>query len=164
MFLQSSHIVPTIVNLAGDRSWRVRWSLCHHLKDVFPKFDTNTYPQAGNAVASLAAVYDNLLNDPEPEVRAAGAAHISIISKYVQKTTILNRFLPTAQRLVADNSEFVRAVISGELSQLSPLLGKEDTIKILLPMLLSLLRDDASEVRLNVISRLNGINSTVLNY
>jgi serine/threonine-protein phosphatase 2A regulatory subunit A len=154
--------VPTLVALASDKSWRVRWSLSHHLKEIFPCFASeNDSHRAGNTLNTLSTMFDGLLNDPEPEVRAAAAAHLSAVCRQLPRATITSRIIPSVQRLASDNSEFVKAVISGEISMLSPTLGKEDTIKLLLPMLLTLLRDDASDVRLNVISQLHGINSTI---
>mmetsp|Transcript_13431 Transcript_13431/g.14588 ORF Transcript_13431/g.14588 Transcript_13431/m.14588 type:complete len:596 (+) Transcript_13431:141-1928(+) len=162
--LKTTVIIPTVILLAGDRAWRVRWCLCHHLKEIFPFLIDPAGVSSGQSLSiinSIASIYDNLLNDPEPEVRAAAASHVSSIGKYIQKSTIVTRIIPTLQRLVSDNSEFVRAIISSEISQIAPLLGKEDTVKLLLPLLLILLRDEASDVRLNVISRLDGIHSTI---
>jgi HEAT repeat protein len=143
------------------------------MKDIFPNISTinpsqpNYTPSAADSTIStallnnLANVYDNLLNDAEPEVRAAASIHLSLIGKYLPKAMLITRLLPSIQRLVGDNSDFVRAVISNEISQISPLLGKEDTIKHILPLLLNLLRDEASDVRLNVISHLDGIHLTL---
>lgn len=44
---------------------------------------------------------------------------------------------------------------------LAPLLGKTKTLENLLDLFLKLLRDEFYEVRLSVISRLNGINQVV---
>ena len=44
---------------------------------------------------------------------------------------------------------------------LAPLLGKEKTLENLLDLFLKLLSDDFYEVRLSVISKLNGINEVV---
>ena len=164
---KANNIVTTIVSLASDRAWRVRWSLCHHLKDIFAAMQEGSSSSAGTSthfssiVNTLANVFENLLNDPEPEVRAAGGMHVSAVCKFIPKAIITSKIVPTLQRLAADNSDFVRAVIASEVSQLSPSLGKEDTVKLLLPLLLSLLRDDGSDVRLNVISNLDGINATI---
>jgi serine/threonine-protein phosphatase 2A regulatory subunit A len=54
--------------------------------------------------------------------------------------------MATAQRMVNDSSEFVRAFFAIEINYLSPLLGREATVQHILPMLLLLLRDDTSEV------------------
>jgi serine/threonine-protein phosphatase 2A regulatory subunit A len=161
--LKVNFIVPTLVSLASDKSWRVRWSLSHHVKAIFSAFpnDNATKPGGAATLFTLSTMFDGLLNDPEPEVRAAAGEYLSAICAFLPRTTICSTILPTVQRLATDNSEFVKAVVSGEISMLSPLLGKEDTIRLLLPLLLTLLRDDTSDVRLNVISQLHGINSTI---
>ena len=60
---------------------------------------------------------------------------------------MVNKILPTAQRLVNDSSEFVRAFFAIEVNHLSPLLGRDATVQHILPLLLLLLRDETSEVR-----------------
>lgn len=117
--------------------------------------------QHASIISTLANVFENLLNDAEPEVRAAGGMHVSTISKNIPKAVIISKIVPTLQRLSMDNSDFVRAVVASEISQLSPCIGKEETVKLLLPLLLLLLRDEGSDVRLNVISHLDGINATI---
>jgi hypothetical protein len=170
-------VAPVVVTLANDRAWRVRWSLCHQLKDLFPAlYQDNTNPPSSSSssssvtntavipsplILSLTNVFENLLNDAEPEVRAACGLHISTVCQWIPKALILSKIIPTLQRLVSDNTDFVRAVIAAEISQLSIQLGREDTVKLLLPLLLSFLRDDASDVRLQVISHLEGINATI---
>jgi serine/threonine-protein phosphatase 2A regulatory subunit A len=168
---KAQKIILIIVALSSDRSWRVRWSLCHHLKDISPAMvdpsssggggSTSDVAQHASLVSTLSNVYENLLNDPEPEVRAAAGLHLAEVCRYIPKSILLSKIVPTLQRLAVDNSDFVRAVVASEVSQLSPFLGKEDTVKLLLPLLLSLLRDDGCDVRLNVISHLDGINGTI---
>lgn len=80
------------------------------------------------------------------QVRAAAAAHLSVVCTHLQKAAVVSKILPTAQRLVGDSSEFVRAFFAAEVSLLSPLLGRELTVQHVLPMLLTLLRDETSEV------------------
>lgn len=58
-----------------------------------------------------------------------------------------------------DSSQHVRAALANQISGLAPLLGKESTIEHLLPLFLQLLKDDFPEVRLNIISKLETVNS-----
>lgn len=53
------------------------------------------------------------------------------------------------------------ASLAGDVMGLAPLLGKEKTLENLLDLFLKLLSDDFYEVRLSVISKLNGINEVV---
>jgi serine/threonine-protein phosphatase 2A regulatory subunit A len=49
--------------------------------------------------------------------------------------------------------------LANQISGLAPLLGKDSTIEHLLPLFLHLLKDDFPEVRLNIISKLETVNS-----
>ncbi len=60
---QVNHVLPVILQIANDRSWRVRWSLANNLHEVLLNMQ-----DGGTAAASLAGVFDGLLNDTEPEV------------------------------------------------------------------------------------------------
>jgi serine/threonine-protein phosphatase 2A regulatory subunit A len=71
---------------------------------------------------------------------------MSKVAKHLQKPAIIAKIVPSAQRLVADTSEFVRAFFANEVNLLAPLLGTDDTVQYLLPLLLQLLRDETSEV------------------
>lgn len=53
------------------------------------------------------------------------------------------------------------ASLAGDVMGLAPLLGKTKTLENLLDLFLKLLRDEFYEVRLSVISKLNGINQVV---
>lgn len=44
---------------------------------------------------------------------------------------------------------------------LAPILGKENTVKYLVELFLQLLKDNFPEVRLNIISRLDGVNKVI---
>lgn len=133
-------VLPTVLQIANDRSWRVRWSLTNHLHLILQFACDQSTEQ------SLVTVYDNLLNDSEPEVRAASASQLNNVCKHFQKSVILAKLVPTCQRMVSDPSEFVRAFFALEINHLALYLGKESTVQLVLPMLLHLLRDETSEV------------------
>jgi serine/threonine-protein phosphatase 2A regulatory subunit A len=166
-------VLPVVIAIAADRSWRVRWSMANRLHEIVqlppalfhPEESNNSNNKSSNGndsmTSTLSTVLEALLNDTEPEVRAAAASHLSVVCQHLNKQLIISKVVPTAQRLVFDTSEFVRAYFAMEVSQLAPMLGSEDTVQLLLPILLSLLRDDTSEVRLNVISGLNSINTVI---
>ena len=138
---QITHILPVVIAIGGDRSWRVRWSLAcrlHELCDPLGSLVANNY---------LSAVFESLLNDSEAEVRSAAAGRLAVVSSFLRKNTILTRVIPAVQRLVSDSSEHVRASLASVVNGLASSLGTEDTVEKLLPILLLLLRDDVSEVR-----------------
>lgn len=142
-YLQQAEIIPAIVEIAKDKSWRVRWSLAHKLHDIM-------HSNMDIASSPLSTVCNNLLNDSEAEVKGALVSHLSKICKYLKKLTIIESIFPTIQKLVSDPADFVRAFLASEISQIAPILDKDDTIQFILPILLSLLRDSNSEVSLSI--------------
>jgi serine/threonine-protein phosphatase 2A regulatory subunit A len=85
-------------------------------------------------------------------------------SKLLDRDVILARIVPCVQALSTDSSQHVRASLAQQISGLAPLLGKESTIDVLVPLYLSLLKDDFSEVRLNLISKLEVVNNGTLDF
>lgn len=150
------HILPVVMLIASDKSWRVRWSLANQLHEIAQVFGE----QVSNS--SLSTVFETLLNDGECEVRGAATARMVDVCSFFSKETILTRVVVgAAQRIVTDPSEHVRAALSGVVCGLAAMLGKEDTVTHILPMLLLLLRDEISDVRLGIIQDLHRINSVV---
>jgi serine/threonine-protein phosphatase 2A regulatory subunit A len=72
---------------------------------------------------------------------------------------ILARIVPCVRDMSQDSSQHVRAALANQISGLAPLLGREATIEHLLPLFLQLLKDEFPEVRLNIISKLETVNS-----
>mmetsp|Transcript_27239 Transcript_27239/g.45939 ORF Transcript_27239/g.45939 Transcript_27239/m.45939 type:complete len:617 (-) Transcript_27239:161-2011(-) len=173
---KQTDVLPVIVEVAKDKSWRVRWSLAHKLHELMEQHHQQKHGAAGSGAIvtandagggedmfqnTLCGIFGDLLADEEAETKAAAAAHLSTVAKHVSKTTLLSSIFPTAQRLATDQSDFVRSFFAAEVGLLAPLLGREDTVQHVLPLLLTLLRDENSEVRLNVISGLNAINKVI---
>lgn len=55
----------------------------------------------------------------------------------------------------------MRTALAAIATGLAPLLGRAHTIDLLLPPILDLLHDSASEVRLNLISTLSSLNDVI---
>jgi serine/threonine-protein phosphatase 2A regulatory subunit A len=70
---------------------------------------------------------------------------------------VIRLVLPCVKVLAADSSQYVRSALAGVVMELAPTLGKAATIEHLLPVFLSLLKDDIPDVRLNIISKLDQV-------
>lgn len=79
-------------------------------------------------------------------------------AKLIDQDVILARLMPCVRDLASDSSQHVRAALGTQISGLAPLLGKSATIEHLLPLFLKLLKDEFSDVRLNIISKLEQVN------
>lgn len=71
---------------------------------------------------------------------------------------VLHGVLPKLHSLVVDDAQHVRCAVASVIMGLASLIGAEHTITFLLPLFLQLIRDDHSEVQLNMISNLEAIN------
>ena len=70
---------------------------------------------------------------------------------------VVSAILPCVKELAADSSQYVRSALASVVMELAPVLGKAATIEHLLPVFLSLLKDDFPDVRLNIISKLDQV-------
>jgi serine/threonine-protein phosphatase 2A regulatory subunit A len=133
-----SRVLPVVLSLCKDKAWRVRYTLVNRLHEVLARLPSAELP--------LAAAYDALLQDLEAEVRAAAAASMAVTCKHLSRDTVHNKLLSSIQRLTIDNSDTVRVAVAAGLGGMVSVLGKDETVECVLPMLLALLRDEASDV------------------
>ncbi len=71
---------------------------------------------------------------------------------------VISSIVPCVKDLAADSSQHVRSALASVVMEVAPVLGKSATIEHLLPVFLSLLKDDFPDVRLNIISKLDQVN------
>ncbi|KAF3588530.1 hypothetical protein F2Q69_00027531 [Brassica cretica] len=74
-----------------------------------------------------------------------------------------NNVIPTLvwQELSTDSSQHVRSALASVIMGMAPILGKDSTIEHLLPIILSLVKDEFPDVRLNIISKLDQVNQVI---
>ena len=172
-------LVPLIMATIDDRSWRVRWTAASKFADVIQGFDT-----LSSVMDSLIPAYEKLLQDPEAEVRTAATFNLALVAKNCtskvpvppigrmpteeemlnyqgDRVSAAERLVKRVTSLTEDDSEHVRAALAMVATELAPILGKDATIIHLVPPVLLLLRDAASEVRLNLISSLGALNEVI---
>ena len=172
-------LLPLIAATIDDRSWRVRWTAAAKFADVIKAY--NPIP---GAMDTLIPSYEKLLQDPEAEVRTAATFNLAVVARGCEskimplgvadgldemavanfkgeKITAAERLVKRVTSLTDDDSEHVRAALATVATELAPILGKDATITHLVPPILLLLRDAASEVRLNLISSLESLNEVI---
>mmetsp|Transcript_8561 Transcript_8561/g.24416 ORF Transcript_8561/g.24416 Transcript_8561/m.24416 type:complete len:595 (-) Transcript_8561:83-1867(-) len=148
-------ILPIILSLATDKSWRVRWP-------VADKFHEICHTLGEDLTASdLAPVYVKLLADSESEVRTVAGSRVAEVAKCLKEKAILEQLLPPVQKLTRDSCEHVRSSLAQVIMGLAPLVGKKPTVEHLLPLFLALLKDEKPEVRLNIISNMSELNQVI---
>ena len=135
-----SQVLPVILNVANDRSWRVRWALACKIHEVCGAM--------GQQIAnnSLSSAFETLLNDTEAEVRSAAAGSMVLVCGTLRKDIVVSQILPVASRLAGDVSEHVRASLALVINGIASIVGRDNSVEHVLPILLVLLRDEVSEV------------------
>jgi len=157
-------VLPLIVSTIDDRSWRVRWTAAAKFADVVAAYDN-----LPKTMDSLVPAYEKLLQDPEAEVRTAATLNLAAVARCQSRltqsdgtqTSVAERLVSRVTGLTEDDSEHVRGALAMVATELAPILGRETTIMLLVPPVLLLLRDAASEVRLNLISSLSALNEVI---
>ena len=135
----------------------------------------------------LVPAFTRLLRDNEAEVRVAAGSKVSAFIKalgdsdqvghqglalYTRRifhraalmadacAQVMSALLPCVKELAADGSQYVRSALASVIMELAPILQKPATIEHLLPIFLSLLKDEFPEVRLNIIGKLDQVCGT----
>jgi serine/threonine-protein phosphatase 2A regulatory subunit A len=154
-----AYIVHPLHAASKDRSWRVRYVVA----EKYSELET----VLGNELSrtEMAPMLVRLLQDQEKEVRTQAALRVPHICKGLdlvdRQTIITTNVMRHVTELCADQSQHVRVAMAGQLLELGPILGKEKSIELLVPLFVRLLKDDYSDVRLNIISKLDVLQTVV---
>lgn len=95
-------------------------------------------------------------------MRTAAVGRLSEFSKILDADTIITKVIPSIKGLVNDNFPYVRSALAENILSLCPKIDKGPTNEYILPDFLSLLRDENSEVRLNLFKRLEDLNKVIV--
>jgi len=147
------YVLPVAVSCAADKSWRVRYMVA----DKFCELAKGLGPDITKS--HLVTIFSKLLKDNEPEVRTAAAFKVQGFSALVPVDLIIKQIIPAVKELVNDQSQHVRAALASNIMGLAPILQKEKTTEHLIDIFLLLLKDEFSDVRLNIIAKLDAVNS-----
>jgi serine/threonine-protein phosphatase 2A regulatory subunit A len=130
------------------RSWRVRYMVAERYGQLL-----DAIPDAGTRKTFVPCLI-KLMQDEEAEVRTAAAFQVASTCKSNPDADVVASVLSCVKQLVEDPNQHVRAALASVVLDLAPSLGRDRTIKDLLPHFLLLLRDDFHEVVRQVISPL----------
>ncbi|KAJ1914878.1 protein phosphatase 2A structural subunit [Mycoemilia scoparia] len=144
-----------IIKLCQDKSWRVKYMAA----DKFIKATSDI----ASFQKQLILVAERLLSDTEAEVRGAACTQIvgllELVSK--QEDSDIKQFLIPIKGLADDSIPHVRSALAKHITGLCSIFGRESTMGELLPIFISLLKDQDPEVRLNLISSLGKVTEGI---
>jgi len=151
-----AQIIPIVKACAEDKSWRVRYMVADHAKQLCEVF-------AAKATTHIVPLYLRLLSDLEVEVRTVAAARIADVSAVSPTKEFLETLMPAMEKLTMprEHSQHVRASLAGSVLGLTPIFGAQLTVDYLINIFLHFIRDDSPEVRLKIIGTLGELSSVV---
>lgn len=143
-----NHMIPIIIKLTSDKSWRVRV----HLASKFSHISQAVGPDVSD---SLVSVFASLLRDDESQVRLDAVRSLAKFV-FILKLEKLNSLMPSLQLLGNDPVALVRAGV-GELfqgmlsnSSLKSSLNKKSTLSKQIKIIVKqLCQDEDLEVKLD---------------
>ncbi|PRQ31808.1 hypothetical protein RchiOBHm_Chr5g0039511 [Rosa chinensis] len=110
--------------------------------------------------SDLVPAYVRLLRDNEAEVRIAAAGKVTKFCRILDPELAVQQILPFVKELSTDSSQHVRSALASVIMGMAP----DATIEQLLPIFLSLLKDEFPDVRLNIISKLDQVEQFLVIY
>lgn len=153
----SKDLLRSAIQLITDEAWRVRYMAADRFDDLASQFKSNP-----EYIEELSGPFLALCEDNESDVRKGVAKQLPGFSKLLgDPQVVLKKVLPAVQNLSMDESEIVRASLASEITNLAPLIPKQDAIDSLIPILLNMLKDEYPDVRLNIIAKLKVVNEVV---
>ncbi|CAG7862247.1 unnamed protein product [Brassica rapa] len=83
------------------------------------------------------------------------------VGTQMRESELVDHFLPLVKELSSDSSQHIKSALASVIMGMAPVLGKDATIEHLLPIFLSLLKDEFPDVCLNIISKLDQVNQVI---
>lgn len=142
-------LLPVVLKLASDRSWRVRYLVGASFTGL-TEFVFKT-----NASTDPIALFTALLGDAEAEVRTASARQLAATCALFPASEFERRVLPILRQLASDPSVSVRSAVATQLNPLSAIAGAELASSALFPLYTHFFADESSQVRLNAVSKMD---------
>lgn len=83
------------------------------------------------------------------------------LAPIISPEEISGKLIPVLKEFVGDSNAYVRTSLAEAILSVCTLIGKKPTEEQVIPLFLSLLKDDAPEVRLGLFKNLGSLNSVV---
>lgn len=144
-------LLPVVLKLAGDRSWRVRFLVAASFNGLAEKI----FIPCASSVIEPVGLFTALLTDAEAEVRTAAARQLAETCAHFNQADFESKILPVLRQLASDPSVSVRAALATQLNPLSAIAGAEMAAVCLFPLYTHFFADENSQVRLNAVSKMD---------
>lgn len=146
-------ILPILEALCEDPSWRVRKLMAEQSAVL-----CRTIEQSLRG-SKMLPIFAKLVTDKEAEVRTAAASVIGAVSVEC-KDGVQERLVPVLEGLATDSVQAVRVQLSKTIVSVAEAMSKEQATKVLLPIIVTLSKDEHPEVRNGIVETLEPLLET----
>lgn len=143
--LIKEQVVPPLKQAAENKmiTWRLRFSVADVAAQICESIAKEIVDN------DIVPIYENLLVDKEPEVKSEAVAKLHDLSKYASASRMIEKLVPNLNSTtVNDLSQHVRASLALSVCDIANNIGKEHAITYIVPVVVQLLKDQATEVRI----------------
>lgn len=135
-------IVPLVLDPLVKKSWRLRYVIASHVLRLL---------EHSTLRAQLIDTYVSLLLDNELEVAAKAIASLKKASKNLTSDEILDKIMPAFKIIAASNNVDLKGAVAGSVLYLAPAIGKTQSNEHIKEVLVSLLKDESSHIRVELL-------------
>jgi serine/threonine-protein phosphatase 2A regulatory subunit A len=133
-------------------SWRLRFAVA----EVSGNVSKNTGRELSESY--LVPILESLLKDGEPEVRSEAVTKICEVGKNISSEVLIEKLLPPITGTICtDTSQHTRGSLASSICQIAECLSSDESVLHLIPTIIALLKDEATEVRLSLMSNIKTI-------
>lgn len=109
----------------------------------------------------LTNYFAGFLQDPESEVRTVATTKCAEFCKNLDSATIIKKIAPALKKLSVDTFVHVRKALAEILLPLAPLIGGANTGEHIIPIFLTLIKDENADVKLPLLKNLEDLNKVI---
>ena len=110
----------------------------------------------------VVPLYENLMFDKEPEVKSEAVAKLNELSRHASASRLTDKIIPSLQNIaISDNSQHVRGSLALSICNIAQSIGKQNTLIYLVPSVIQLIKDPATEVRIELMSHLRTLTEVI---
>lgn len=150
-------LLPVFRAGAGNRySWRLRFAIAENAANL------SQYVSKDCVNEEILNLYELLLRDNEPEVRSEAVFKVPIVAQFCDSELLVDKILPIIKEQIAsDASQHVKGSMAQAICDLSQCLSKSDTVSYIIPTVMTILKDSATEVRVSLLVNLKKLVSSL---
>ena len=136
-------VAPLVLDPCVKRSWRLRYVVAAH---VLKLLESNV------ARPQLVDFYVALLLDGELEVATKAIESLKTSFRSLTSDDILEKVMPAFKAIALSDNADIKAAVAGSVLYLAPAIGKTHSNEHIKEILVGLLKDESSEIRVALLN------------